>query len=336
MANTPLRMLRLLSLLQNCRNWSGPELSERLEISPRTLRRDIDRLRELGYPVHATPGAHGGYRLEAGTALPPLLLDGEEAVAIAISLRTAAGGTVADIEETSVRALAKLEQVLPGHLRRRVNALQTYTVPVVATGPTVDPEFLTVLAQACRDRERLRFGYSTREGAESNRHVEPYRLVYVTRKWYLMCWDLKREDWRTFRVDRLSSPYATGERFKPRELPSEDVAAYVTEAITSSLARHRALVTLHAPVSVIAERIRPSDGVLTVVDDRTCMLRTAADSLQWLALTIGMFDVEFEVHEPPELREYVRELSGRLGRAVTPSSPAQPVQPVPSVPPVPW
>ncbi|MEV4175908.1 YafY family protein [Nonomuraea sp. NPDC049709] len=321
MANTPQRMLRLLSLLQNSRYWTGPDLCERLEVSPRTLRRDIDRLRELGYPVHATPGANGGYRLEAGTAMPPLLLDGEEAVAVAISLRTAAGGSVADIEETSVRALAKLEQVLPGHLRSRVNALQNYTVPVTVAGPVVDPECLMVIAQACRDRERLRFAYAKRDGSESNRLVEPYRLVHVARKWYLMSWDLQREDWRTFRIDRLSAPYATGVRFKARELPAEDVAAYVAESITSSLARYRALITFHAPITQIAERIRPRDGILTEVDDSTCMLRTAADSLQWLALTIGMFDVEFEVHEPPELIEYIRLLSGRLIRAVSGPAP---------------
>lgn len=316
MANTSSRMLRLLSLLQNCRDWSGPRLAERLGVSPRTLRRDIERLRELGYPVHAIPGVMGGYRLEAGAALPPLLLDDEEAVAIAVGLRTAASGTVAGIEETSVRALAKLEQVLPGHLRRRVNALQTYTVPFITSGPIVDPGYLALIAQACRDHERLRFSYRKRDGIGSNRVVEPYRLVYVTRKWYLLAWDLDREEWRTFRVDRLESPLATGLRFRPRQLPAADAAAYVAQAIMSSLARYRALVTLHAPVEAIAERIRPTDGVLESIDDQTCRLRTAADSLQWLALTIGMFDIEFEIHEPPELIDYVRGLSERLSRSV--------------------
>ncbi|MGH3822367.1 MAG: helix-turn-helix transcriptional regulator, partial [Pseudonocardiaceae bacterium] len=248
-------------------------------------------------------------------ALPPLLLDDEEAVAIAVGLRTAAGGTVAGIEETSVRALAKLEQVLPSHLRRRVNALQTYTVPFITSGPVVDPGYLAVIAQACRDHERLRFSYRKRDGIESNRVVEPYRLVYVSRKWYLMAWDLDRAEWRTFRIDRLESPLATGLRFRPRELPTADAAAYVAQAIMSSLARYRALVILHAPVEVIAERIRPTDGVLESIDHQTCRLRTAADSLQWLALTIGMFDIEFEIHEPPELIDYVRGLSERLSRS---------------------
>ena len=220
---------------------------------------------------------------------------------------------MAGIEETSVRALAKLEQLLPGHLRRRVNAVQTYTVPFITSGPIVDPGHLAMIAQACRDHERLRFSY----GIETNRIVELYRLVYVIRKWYLMAWDLDREDWRTFRVDRVKSPLATGLRFKPRELPATDAAAYVAQAITSSLARYRALVTLHAPVEVIAERIRPTDGVLESVDDQTCRLRTAADSLQWLALTIGMFDIEFEIHEPPELIDYVRRLAERLSRSAS-------------------
>ncbi|MGH3982291.1 MAG: helix-turn-helix transcriptional regulator [Pseudonocardiaceae bacterium] len=315
MAATASRVLRLLSLLQNCRDWAGPRLAERLDVSPRTLRRDIERLRELGYPVRAISGVGGGYRLEAGAALPPLLLDDEEAVAIAVGLRTAAGGTVAGIEETSVRALAKLEQVLPSRLRRRVNALQTYTVPLITVGPIVDPGYLAVIAQACRDHERLRFSYRTRDGIGSKRVVEPYRLAYVIRKWYLMAWDLDRDDWRSFRVDRLESPLAIGVRFRPRELPTADAAAYVAQAITSSFARYRALVTLHAPVEVIAERIRPTDGVLESVDDQTCQLRTAADSLQWLALTIGMFDIEFEIHEPPELIDYVRGLSERLARS---------------------
>ncbi len=308
-------MLRLLSLLQNSRDWSGRKLAERLDVSPRTLRRDIENLRNLGYPVHAVSGVGGGYRLEAGANLPPLLLDNDEAVAIAVGLRTAAGGTVADIEETSVRALAKLEQVLPGRLRRRVNALQTYTVPMFGGGPTANPDYLATVAQACRDLQRLRFAYRKRNGDESSRLVEPYRLVHVSRKWYLMAWDLEREDWRTFRVDRMASPLVTGVRFRQRELPEEDAAAYVARSITSSLARYQALVTLHAPVEVIAERVRPRDGILTALDSRRCRLLTAADSLQWLALTIGMFDVEFEVHEPPELVEYVRTLSDRFSRA---------------------
>ncbi len=312
---TTSRMLRLLSLLQTHRDWPGAELAARLEVSPRTLRRDVDRLRELGYPVRATRGTAGGYRLEAGTALPPLLLDDEEAVAIALGLRTAAGGTVAGIEETSVRALAKLEQVLPSRLRGRVNALQTYTVPLAASGPTVDPQALTVIAQACRDTQRLRFDYRRRDGTEGRRHVEPHRLVSAGRRWYLVAWCVDRQDWRTFRVDRLDGPTPTGIRFSPRELPAGDAAAYVAQAISSALTRYRAVVTLHAPVAAVTDWLRPADGVLEPVDDRTCVLRTGADSLEWLALTLGMLGVDFDVHEPPELAAYLRTLSARFARA---------------------
>ncbi|WP_432054894.1 helix-turn-helix transcriptional regulator [Streptomyces sp. bgisy022] len=320
MTETPSRMLRLLSLLQNSRDWPGRELAKRLGVSPRTLRRDVERLRDLGYPVQAIPGVGGGYRLEAGASLPPLLLDDDEAVAIAVGLRTAAGGSVADIENTSIRALAKLEQVLPKRLRSRVNALQAYTVPMFTVTPTVSPECLASVAQACRDQQRLRFTYRKRDGETSSRLVEPYRLVHVNRKWYVLSYDMGRQDWRTFRVDRMESLLLTGVRFQQRELPAEDAAAYVAQSITSSLARFRALVTLHAPVEVVAERIRPRDGILTAVDHRTCRLRSAADSLEWLALTIGMFGVEFEVHEPPELIDYLQELSGRLARAAAPGA----------------
>ncbi|MBA2319150.1 MAG: YafY family transcriptional regulator [Euzebyales bacterium] len=313
--STTSRMLQLLSLLQTARDWSGPELARRLEVSPRTLRRDVDRLRELGYPVRATMGAAGGYRLEAGAAMPPLLLDDEEAVAIAIGLRTAAGGTVAGIEETSVRALAKLEQVLPSRLRRRVNVLQTYTVPLTAAGPTVDPEALTTIAQACRDLERLRFAYRSRDGTESARLVECHRLVAAGRRWYLVAWDVDRSDWRTFRVDRLASARATGVRCPPRELPAGDAAAYVAQAITSNLTRYRALVVLHAPLAVVADRLRPSDGMLEAVDDRSCLLRTGADSLEWLALAIGMLGVDFDVREPAELVDHLRVLGDRFARS---------------------
>src|SRR5687768_4750127 len=203
---TSARLLRLLSLLQAPRDWTGAELAERLEVSPRTIRNDVERLRGLGYPVHATRGSIGGYRLAAGATLPPLLLDDEEAVAVAVGLRTAAGGTVAGIEETSVRALAKLEQVLPSRLRHRVNALQSFTVPVPPDrpGPTVDPAVLTVLAAACRDAERLRFDYRGHDGSATVRSVEPHRLVSWGRRWYLVAWDVDRQDWRTFRVDRIA------------------------------------------------------------------------------------------------------------------------------------
>src|SRR6187200_998854 len=198
MTATSGRLLQLLSLLQARRDWTGPELADRLEVSGRTIRRDIERLRELGYPVDSLTGPAGGYRLRAGTAMPPLLLDDEEAIAIAVGLRTAARASVTGIEETAVRALVKLEQVLPAHLRRRVGALGSATIAPPVGGPTVDPQHLTVIATACRDSECLRFAYRRRDGTDSRREVEPHSVVNRGRRWYLVAWDRQREDWRSF------------------------------------------------------------------------------------------------------------------------------------------
>src|SRR3954469_20709860 len=232
MANGAGRLLDLLSLLQGRRDWPGSTLAERLGVSERTVRRDVGRLRELGYPVESVSGPAGGYRLAAGTAMPPLLLDEEEAIAIAVGLRTAARASVTGIEETSIRALVKLEQVLPQHLRRRVAALGSATVAAPVTGPTVDPQHLTTIAAACRDGECLRFDYRSRDGALSRRAVEPRALVNLGRRWYLVAWDRRREDWRTFRVDRIARPAATGARTAPRALPAADAATYVRQSIT--------------------------------------------------------------------------------------------------------
>src|SRR5690349_2390547 len=225
MSETSSRLLEMLSLLQGRRDWPGSELAERLEVSGRTIRRDIERLRGLGYPVESLTGPAGGYRLRAGTAMPPLLLDDDEAIAIAVGLRTAARASVAGIEETAVRALVKLEQVLPAHLRRRVGALGAATVTLPASGPTVELRHLTLIAAACRDSERLRFRYRRRDGTASRREVEPHSLVNHGRRWYLVAWDPGRGDWRTFRLDRLSRPAATGVRFALRGLPARDAAA---------------------------------------------------------------------------------------------------------------
>lgn len=311
---TSARLLKLLSLLQTRRDWSGDELADRLEVSGRTIRRDIERLRELGYPVDALTGPSGGYRLEAGTAMPPLLLDDDEAVAIAVGLRTAAGSAVAGIEETSIRALVKLEQVLPNHLRRRVNALQSVTDTLTQTGPTVDPDCLTVIAGACRDSQRLRFLYRARDAAETRREVEPHRLVTLGRRWYLVAWDTRREDWRTFRVDRISEPQSTGVRFFPRELPMTDAAAFVQKNLKGAIYRHRARVTLHAPAATFSER-RWMQGEVTEIDGETCELRTSDDHLDWLAMRIAMLGVAFEVHEPPELVDRIRALGERCAAA---------------------
>ena len=319
MAETSSRLLKLLSLLQTRRDWPGDELARRLEVSGRTIRRDIERLRELGYPVDASTGPAGGYRLHAGTAMPPLLLDDDEAVAIAVGLRTAAGASVTGIEETSIRALVKLEQVLPSHLRRRVNALQSATATLAASGPTVDPVALTTIASACRDHECLRFAYRSRDGTGSRRTVEPHSLVNLGRRWYLVAWDLAREDWRTFRMDRLERPSPAGRRFAPRLLPEgQDPAAYVSRSLRGITYRHRARVTLHAPAASVEPRLRYVGGEVEPLGDERCEYRTSDDHLDWLAMRIGMLGFEFEVHEPPELVERFREIAERFGRA-TPS-----------------
>ncbi|WP_441245359.1 helix-turn-helix transcriptional regulator [Kitasatospora sp. McL0602] len=312
MTDTPARLLNLLSLLQIPREWPGSELADRLEVSPRTIRRDIERLRDLGYPVEATRGAIGGYRLVAGAAMPPLLLDDEEAVAIAVGLRAAAGNAVEGIEEASVRALAKLVQVLPARLRHRVGSLSAATVQLpMGGGPRIDPEILTLLATATAGHERLRFAYRAADGSDTRRLVEPHRLVAAGRRWYLVAYDNDRDDWRIFRVDRLSEPVATGSRAAPRELPAEDAAAFVAAKFANRFPGHQAVVTLHAP----ADRLPPYLGELEPIDDASCRLRTRADSLEWLAVRLATLGCEFEVHEPPQLADTLRALAGRLTRA---------------------
>jgi predicted DNA-binding transcriptional regulator YafY len=312
---TSSRLLEMLSLLQGRRDWPGSELAERLEVSTRTVRRDAERLRALGYPVESLRGPAGGYRLRAGAAMPPLLLDDEEAIAIAVGLRTAARSSVSGIEETSVRALVKLEQVLPAHLRRRVQALGTATFTPPAPGPTVEPQHLTVIAAACRDSERLRFGYRSRDGAHSRREVEPHSLINYGRRWYLVAWDRRRQDWRTFRLDRLANPAATGARFAQRKLPAKDAVAYVERSISAAPSRYEARVTLHAPAEQVRSRAPSHWGTIQPIDARRCEYRTGDDDLAWLSLRIAMLGVDFDVHEPPELAEHLRALSERLRRA---------------------
>ncbi|WP_171166801.1 YafY family protein [Streptomyces sp. I05A-00742] len=317
MTDTPVRLLNLLSLLQTPREWPGSELAERLGVSPRTIRRDIERLRDLGYPVQATMGAVGGYRLAAGAAMPPLVLDDEEAVAIAVGLRAGAGHAVEGIEEASVRALAKLEQVLPSRLRHRVTALQAATVPLTwGDGATVDPRTLTVMASAATGHERLRFTYRTGEGVETKRLVEPNRLVSTGRRWYLVAYDNDREDWRTFRVDRVSEPFATGARFEPRELPVENAAEFIKGSMPRPQSELRLVVTLHAPAAGVAARLPHWMGAPQPVDDGTCRLDTEfPGSVEWVAFHLTMLDCDFEVHEPEGLVAYARVLGERITRA---------------------
>ncbi|WP_321475889.1 YafY family protein [uncultured Paludibaculum sp.] len=315
MLQTSARLLRLLSLFQAKRYWSGADLCQRLEVTDRTLRRDVDRLRSLGYPVHSTSGAAGGYQLGSGAALPPLLLDDEEAVAVAVGLRTAATGSVAGIEESSVRALAKLEQVLPSRLRRRVAALNSFIVPLSKSGPTVDAGLLAALAASCRDHEVAGFSYRDHSGVESSRTVEPHRLVPTGFRWYLVAWDLVREDWRTFRVDRMGTKLTRGARFVGRQPPEGGYAAYVARSVSVGPHARQARVLLLAPLAKMAELIPPTFGGLEIVDDSSCLLITGAHSLAALAIHLALLGADFRILEPEELREQVLDLAARLGRA---------------------
>jgi predicted DNA-binding transcriptional regulator YafY len=315
--NTSARLLRLLTLLESRRDWPGGELARRLEVTTRTIRNDMARLRALGYPVEAASGVAGGYRLGAGTALPPLLLDDAEAVAVAVALRSSAGGGVAGVEETSVRALVKLEQVLPARLRRRVSALQAYTIPVSYSGPTVEASVLAHIAAACRDLEVLRIDYVKQDGTESVRAVEPLRMVHWGRRWYLVAWDRDRHAWRTFRVDRLHLRNPNGPRFEPRQAPAEDIAAYVMRSIRSAPMKFQAQVTVHAPAATIVERVPPM-VVVEPIDDNTCTVLASGNTIETLALYLGMLDADFQVTEPPELVAHLGKLAERFARAFSP------------------
>lgn len=300
MASTGSRALQLLSLLQTHRYWPGQELADRLGVSPRTLRRDVERLRDLGYPVDATRGVAGGYQLAPGASLPPLVVDDDEAVALAVGLRTAAQSGIAGVDEASVRALAKVVQVMPPKLRRRVDALRTTTLSTTfGPGPTADAGVLTVLAQACRDEERLEFAYVARDGQASTRTVEPHRLVSIERRWYLVAYDLTRFDWRSFRLDRIADPHPTGTRFRPRTLPAEDAAEYVRESLHSAVEP----MVVEAIVEAPHERVIEVLGRWATVeerDDGTCLVRITADSAEWALFGLAAVDGPFRIVGPEE------------------------------------
>ncbi|WP_049573795.1 helix-turn-helix transcriptional regulator [Nonomuraea sp. SBT364] len=314
MLETSARLLKLLSLLQTHREWSGSELAARLGVTGRTVRRDVERLRELGYLVHATAGVPG-YRLGAGSDLPPLLLDDEEAVAVAVGLRTAAQGGVAGIEETSLRALAKLERVLPPRLRHRVSTLHSMTVPLTGGAPAVDPGTLAAIAAACRDHESLRFDYRGADGTVTTRAAEPHRLVATGRRWYLIAYDTGRDDWRVFRVDRLRPRTPNGPRFTPRRPPDTDLAGYASRRIAGAPYPVLGRFTVHAPAGTVAERLSPSAASVEPLGPESCLLTAGGNSLDEMAFWLVSLGVPFEVHEPPELAAHLRVLSERLADA---------------------
>ncbi|GFH70467.1 MULTISPECIES: helix-turn-helix transcriptional regulator [Streptomyces] len=341
MRKTSARLLALLSLLQARREWPGALLAERLDVSPRTVRRDVDRLRELGYPVAAVKGPDGGYRLGAGTELPPLLFDDDQAVALAVALQTAAM-TGAGIEEAAARALTTVRQVLPARLRHRIDALRITAVdrPGNVLAPQADTEVLLALSTAVRARETLRFDYRAPDHAPASRpgtpppprRAEPHHLVTWGGRWYLVAWDLDREDWRTFRVDRLTPRIPTGPRFTPRELPGGDVTAYVATRFRG--AHHpdsapdwpcRGEVVLHRPAPEVAGFAH--DGVVEELAPDRCRLTLGSWSWPSLAALIGRFDADFEIVGPPELSAAFARLGRRYAQAAARSTPGTPGPP---------
>jgi predicted DNA-binding transcriptional regulator YafY len=314
----PARMLRLLSLLQTRREWSGAELAARLEVSVRTVRRDIDRLRELGYPVDSGPGHAGGYRLGSGADMPPLLLDDDEAVAIAVALRTATGG-VTGLAETALRALAKLEQVLPARLRGRVTALQQTVTPLHSTSgePQTDPETLAIAAAACRDHEILTFDYTTRHGNTGDRRVEPHSLVVMAGLWYLVAYDTRQHDWRIYRLDRLTHPTPTGHRVAARGIPAADPATFVAGTITAAPARYHAIATIAASAETVRARTRGAlPGRLTPVDENSCTVDLSGDSLSRIAAILAGLVTDYTLQADPQVRHYLLATVGRIQHAI--------------------
>jgi predicted DNA-binding transcriptional regulator YafY len=303
------RVLTLLGLLQQRPVWTGPELADRLEVTPRTVRRDVERLRTLGYPVHASQGVGGGYQLGPGQDLPPLLLDDEEAIATAVSLLAGAGGAVAGAGDAALRALTKLDRVLPTRLRHKVRALSGAVESFGAVRTPVDPEVLMTLARACRDQVQASFDYPS--GTEvGRRRVEPYRLVTSGQRWYLLAYDLDRDDWRSFRVDRMADVSARTWRFRPRAAP--DAAAYVQEGVASRVYPHQARFLVHASADTVRAQIPASAGVVRRRGSELCEVVSGAASLDFVLMHVLLLGHEFEVLDPPELRTRCRVLADRL------------------------
>jgi predicted DNA-binding transcriptional regulator YafY len=312
MLDTSARLLRLLSLLQRRTHWNAPELAERLGVTTRTVRRDVDRLRDLGYPVEASRGTAGGYQLGTSGDLPPLLLDDDEAIAIAVALGVTAGGAAAG-NEPALAALAKLHRLLPPRLRQRVSALRASTVTLAPLADGVDTDLLVTLAQACDGDERVALDYRDRQGRRSDRRIEPYRLVATGRRWYLVAFDLDRRAWRTFRLDRVREATRTGHRFARTEHP--DAAELVSQAISTAPYQHQASVAFPVPADELRRRIPPTVGVVQPDGTDGCRLMVGADDLDSLAGHLISLGLPFEVVEPVELRHHVAALGRRLAAA---------------------
>ncbi|WP_020666094.1 helix-turn-helix transcriptional regulator [Amycolatopsis nigrescens] len=303
------RVLTLLGLLQQRQVWTGPELAGRLGVTARTVRRDVERLRTLGYPVQASQGVGGGYQLGPGQDLPPLLLDDEEAIATAVSLLAGAGGAVASAGDAALRALTKLDRVLPTRLRHEVRALSGSVESFGGGRTLVDPEVLMTLARACRDEVETGFDYPS-SGDLRRRRVEPYRLVASDRRWYLLAYDLDRDGWRSFRVDRMTEVSARTWRFRPRAAP--DAATYVQEGVASRAYQHQARFLVHAPADTVREQIPASAGAVRSRGSERCEVLSGAASLDFVLMHMVLLGHEFEVLDPPELRNRCRALAARL------------------------
>lgn len=349
MSQTAARLLGLLSLLMVPRTWSGTELADRLGVSPRTIRSDIGTLRELGYPIQGTRGGEGGYRLgNGGSAIPPLLLDPSEAIAVAVGLHAGLSCIIGGMQETSAKALTKLEQILPTRIRRRVQSLAHFTVPLPGNHPMplVDPNVIVDLIEHCQAHERLRFTYLDADSAERGHgiadddtgtiptfrdaavrsaedgdertvdiEVEPYRLVNREHRWYLLTFDTTAEEWRIFQVERIVPKVPRGRRFTPRTLPADDISAYVEGIITTDRWRHSATVTVEAPAEELMTMLVPAEGMITELDDHRSTVVIGAERLSTMALTLARLDVEFTVEDSPELTAELESLSARLLRA---------------------
>ncbi|MGI8764104.1 MAG: helix-turn-helix transcriptional regulator [Ilumatobacteraceae bacterium] len=317
MAETTARLLGVLSLLQSRPCWTGPELADRFGVTVRTIRRDVDRLRQLGYPIEAGTGLAGGYRLgTGGRAMPPLMLDRDEAVAVAVCLRSTATESLDGGGEAAIRALGKLEQLLPPTLRRQVGTIGSMTERLGTAIAAVSPELLVVITRACRDTERLKVRYSDAGGRESERTLDPYRVVSTARRWYLVAWDRGRQAWRTFRIDRLTDVVCTGHRVELVDPP--DPVAFVQSAITTSPYRHQARIELHAPLDQLSAAVPPTVGLLESIDEHTTLLTTGSEHLDSLAFHVLSLDVGFRVREPELLRQRIGDLAQRMLAALTP------------------
>jgi len=315
--STPARLLQLLALLQTRRDVTSAELAGQLEVSTRTIRKDVQRLRDLGYPIHGAPGVAGGYRLGAGTKLPPLLLDDEEAIAVAIGLQTAAAGTVGGIQEPALRALTKLDGVLPAALGRRISSLTEAISTVPSAAPLVDPAVLVAAANAIRDRELLRFDYRRHDGQVARREAEPHRLLHAGRRWYLVGWDTTAQTWRTYRVDRMAIKVPNGPRFEPRQPPSGGFEAYLTDGLSVQTWPVVGRFLMHAPIDQLRGKSHLTEGMLAPVDDHHCILTVGADSEAMLFVFVGIYDCDFTVLDPPGAIERAAALAQRYQRATS-------------------